>query len=737
MALQTEGGSGVRAERAQAGADAGRRQGRPTRGPFARLSSWLPALVCAGVALVLRVIYLAQSSANPLRSHLGLDMAGYDRWARAILQGHGLGEVPFSQAPLFPLLLSLIYAVCGPDPSRALMVQVLPGIAAVILVARAAGEWRGPFAAWTAGLLLALYKPAIFYTGVLLPPVWSLLAASVVVFLVLRMPAHPEGMSRLRLLCVGLCFGLLALAQPAALVAVIPATWWLYGEGSAKAGAGAREAKGAAGRVAGLARARGGWVVPAWLGAGAALLLLATLLYNGIGGRAWSPIAVNGGINLYIGNGPEANGAYVRPRGMREDRDLLGLEAARTALVTNRVAATRRASAWPASTDAPIPGVSCAAANRYWTRQAMSAIAGHPGKALALYARKLLFFFGQYEVPQIESLPFESRYALLLRLPLPGMALLIALGLLGLLLLWGDPVARYLGASVMAVALGVSAFFVTARFRLVAVPFLTVLAGAGVAELAHALRRGTTSPRLYKRAWLGLAAAVGGGLLLSFNLTGIDTKASEGQYHFRLGTIREKDQQSVGAMEEYIKALACDPTLGKAEVNLGALLARSGRLTEARTHLENGVRLDPQSAIGLVNLGQLDQLEGKTPQALEAYQAAVRVDPALLSARESLAYVLYEAGRLPEARTELGAALILAAPGSAPATRTRSLASLMDERARSGAQDASTNPLLRQADLRLIQGDVPGAARLYREAATKPPVDEARRMLRKIGTDPG
>ena len=109
------------------------------------------ALVCAAVALLLRLFYLTEAAGNPFWRHLGLDMTGYDEWAQAILHGHGLGEAPFTQAPLFPLLLSAAYAVVGTDPVRALWIHLLPGTLAVFLVAHAAGIWKGSAAAWGAG----------------------------------------------------------------------------------------------------------------------------------------------------------------------------------------------------------------------------------------------------------------------------------------------------------------------------------------------------------------------------------------------------------------------------------------------------------------------------------------------------------------------------------------------------------------------------------------------------------
>lgn len=590
------------------------RRGRP---------GWIPAAVCAGAAVLLRAAYLIESAENPFRVHLGLDMAGYDRWARAILEGRGLGEAPFPQAPFFPLALAALYGLLGPDPVRVLWAHLLPSAAAVFLAADAARRWRGAVAAWAAGILLALYKPAIFYTGTLLPPVWTLFLAALALWISLRLflpssgaeaaggrsgrqgaPSSPRGLAA----AGGLAFGLLATAQPAAALGAAPAAWRLRRQRTALA---------------------------LWL-AGGALPVLFTLLYNGAAGEAWSAIAVNGGVNLYIGNGPEANGAYVRPPAMREDRDLLGIEAA------------RRLSGGGS-------GFGASEADRFWRERAWAHVAAHPARTAGLFLRKAALYFGAYEVPQVESLPFERRYSSLLRGPLPGMAVLTALAVFGLLLLRRDPEARWLAASAAVMAAGVCLFFVTARFRVATAPFLAVLAAGGVGAAlpgrgGSAGSRGASGPAAAaagRRPRELLIPGVAGAavlLLLWSNLPGLDRRASDGQYHYRLGVILEKENRTGEASEEYRRALELDPTLGKAEVNLGTLLARAGRLDEARPHLERGVGLDPLSAIGWTNLGQLHQLQGRPAEARAAFRRALEADPNHAAAARSL-QLLEEEGR--------------------------------------------------------------------------------------------
>lgn len=734
---------------------------------------FVAALATGALALILRLFYLLEASDNPLWRELGLDMQRYDAWARSVLAGSGLGPAPFTQAPLFPLLLSAAYAILGANPVAALWIHLIPGVAAVVLVAWVAGSWRGPSAAWAAGALLALYKPAIFYTGVLLPPAWLTGISAVAVFLGWRASGPDAG--PMRAVAAGAAVGVLSLGQPVSL-ALFPAmaAYLALGHPAPALGRGTRD--GWEGDAAGEPPRRSPrWgrqamgVRSLWLTLGVAFPLALSFLYNGLAGKTWALISVNGGVNLYIGNGPGANGAYVRPPGLREDRDLLGVEAARQAVETSRAspevsgepAAVSGEPAGPGSSESSKGGFTVADANRYWTRRALREMARNPLRTLRLYGRKLLYFFGQYEIPQIESLPFERRYSALLRAPLPGMAVLAALGLFGALLLFReDRTARWLSLSVLLFALGVSVFFVTARFRLPVVPWLAVLAGGGLSvPVDRYLRRGAPAagrsadvPPVSRNAAgvsrraIGIRAGVAVlfGALLSANLAGIDREAEQGQYVFRLGVIAEKAGRMEEAVEHYRAALAADPDQAKARINLGTLLARSGNLSEARPLLERGVELDPLSGIGHQNLGQLDLVEGRPADALREFLRALEIEPTLLSARESAAYLLYVDGRVPEARRQLETVAGQAPEGSPPRIRASRMLSILDTRdeiARArGSLTTGSRPAwwgaraLLEADVNLVQGRRPEAVQGYENASADPAAAVyARDALRRLG----
>ncbi|MEZ4654331.1 MAG: tetratricopeptide repeat protein [Candidatus Eisenbacteria bacterium] len=417
---------------------------------------------------------------------------------------------------------------------------------------------------------------------------------------------------------------------------------------------------------------------------------------------------------FFIGNGPDANGAYAPPPGMEENRDLLGVETAREAVEKD---------------DSEPSAFSFAQADRYWRQQAWAAISSDPGRAVGLFGRKLLLFFGQYEVPQIESFSYEKRYAAVLQTPLPGMAWLVALAALGLLLCAQDRIARWLGLSILTFAVGTALFFVTARFRLPVFPWLAVLGGAGIAEAVARVRRRTVGIRFA----VGVVTACAVLALSSVNLLGVDQEASEGQYSFRQGVLAERNRRTDEAIGLYRDALARDPNLAKANVNLGTLLARKGQLAEGLPFLERGAQLDAGSGIALQNLGQAYQVMGREAEARAQFEKAVLAQPDLVSARESLAYLLYAAGDIKEARQSLQTILFQAPKGSPPSLRAGTLLAVMDERTDLVKQltgpthpGSSVDPVwwkhpgLLQADLALAQRRMDEARRGYQAAAQDP-----------------
>ena len=100
------------------------------------------ALLIVTVALAVRLLHLWQLSATPFATVLMGDALSYDTWARTLADGDWWGTEVFYQAPLYPYLLGLIYAVFGADPMHARLVQALESMPAADCEAICAGFRR-------------------------------------------------------------------------------------------------------------------------------------------------------------------------------------------------------------------------------------------------------------------------------------------------------------------------------------------------------------------------------------------------------------------------------------------------------------------------------------------------------------------------------------------------------------------------------------------------------------------
>lgn len=96
------------------------------------------------------------------------------------------------------------------------------------------------------------------------------------------------------------------------------------------------------------------------------------------------------------------------------------------------------------------------------------------------------------------------------------------------------------------------------------------------------------------------------------------------------------------AIAVYQQALALDPELAEAHLNLGRLLHERGDFPAAERHYVQALSARPDDPLAAFNLGVVLQDQGKLEPAVAAYERALAEDPALADAHYNLAGV-YEA----------------------------------------------------------------------------------------------
>src|SRR5262249_46197228 len=136
------------------------------------------------VAFLLRLAHIWQMRRSPFFATLLGDARVYDEWAQRIAAGEWLGHDVFYQAPLYPYFLAVIYRIAGHSLLFVRIIQAVIGSLSALLLGAAATRLFSIRAGVIAGLMLALYAPAIFFDGLLQKSVLDVFFVSLALWLI-------------------------------------------------------------------------------------------------------------------------------------------------------------------------------------------------------------------------------------------------------------------------------------------------------------------------------------------------------------------------------------------------------------------------------------------------------------------------------------------------------------------------------------------------------------------------
>ena len=111
----------------------------------------------------------------------------------------------------------------------------------------------------------------------------------------------------------------------------------------------------------------------------------------------------------------------------------------------------------------------------------------------------------------------------------------------------------------------------------------------------------------------------------------------------------------MAAVEAYGRAIAADPGLVRARINLGRLLHETGRLDDAERVYRDALRASARDPLLLYDLGVLLEDMGRKGEALEAYRAALRQDPRFADCHYNLGLLCRRLGKPRDAIQHLAA----------------------------------------------------------------------------------
>lgn len=487
-------------------------------------------------ALALRAWNLWQlASQDPFFERPSVDERMYHEWAQSIARGDGFGDQVFLNGPAYPGFLALIYSVFGPSLFAAKAVQSALGVCDCVLVWALGRRLFTPAIALGGAGILAIYEQALFYPATLL--LEGAQGTLVLSLLWLCMWAQERG-GCARWAAAGACTGLAALARPTALLFGAAMLAW----------AALRPGPMRTRSLAALAYALG-----------LAALVLPATWHNARVGGDFVLVTYAGGMNLFIGNNPDARGEFnvpaLVPKALADDPD-----EQRAVFATLAERARGRPLA-PSEVSA------------YWAGRAAEFVREQPAAWLRLMGRKLALSVNAYEAWNVRSLTLARDASAVLRLPLLGFGAIAPFAALGLWVTrhsWRRLFPLY--AWLASVWVTLWAFFVLARYRVAAVPVLVLFAAAGGACAVAALRARRA------RTLAGMALALAG---LALAVHSPIARENLGMAYYNLANRFREQGATERAIDAYRRSLRIEPAYLSAWNNLARSYEDAGRLDEA------------------------------------------------------------------------------------------------------------------------------------------------------------
>lgn len=502
-------------------------------------------------ALLLRAFFLFAAYTHDIYwDLLLLDAQIYRETATRIAGGDWIaGSEAYTLGPLYPYVLGLLLWIFGEGNGVAYVFQQVLGLGSIAMTGLIGRHCFGSRAGIVAAALMALYAP--------LPMMeMKIMASTLSVFLALSgtlllMRAHARW-SLPGFLWAGVVLGLSCLARPNMLLFCGTAFCWLLWLGR---------------RPAPLRLA------PAFsllLGLGLAIAPAAMRNYAVEGDLVL--ISSQGGVTFYQGNNEKASGRYTLVKelgGDPKDQNQRARDLAEQALGRP----LRRSEV-----------------SYYWFGQGWRYLREHPGEAISLIGKKVLYWSGNQEISTEYLLPTERQLMPVLWLaPLP-FGIVLALAIAGIRRT-GKGKARHalLYMFIITNLVTVIAFFFSSRIRLPAVPFVCVLAGAGLIEIAARLR--DRRRRAGLAIWLLPSFAI---LIASAMPPAQPYRNSSANEFYNIGTVQYDAGRYEEAAASYRAALKDLDWRWEVHYNLGQTYRRLERWEDAAVEFQRVVDKNPE-----------------------------------------------------------------------------------------------------------------------------------------------
>lgn len=528
----------------------------------------------------------------------------YPYFAQIIAQGGDPGERILDLSPLYLYLNYLIFKLYGPNWEVLAIFQIFLGSLTCLLVFIIGEKIFGKATGLVAALILIFYANLTLIELTLEPEALVIFLNSLIVFFLLQIKEETKsGRALGKWLIVGGLLGLAIITKPNALlilpIAIIFNCW---------------------------VSSKSAFPIKSIL-----LMLLGVLIFLGpVTLRNYCQfndfilVTADSGKVFFHGNGPGATGmerADLPQQGFREENQE---EPDYAHALFRRVARNLSGQ-----------NLKPSECSRFWLKKAREHMQRNPLEALILEAKKGVFFFGNYEVHDIDSV--YKYYRKIKNWPFIPYGVISSLSILGMW--WARRKFKdifLLYAMVGVYFLTVLIFFAASRYRLPAVPFLSLFAGYTITLF---ISWGKEKKFKELITFIGLAIILFVATIFSFRseVLALDRWQMATRIHYVLGGNQYfKKGEYQRAIAELEKAIAWQPDFAPAYNRLGMAYAILKDFEKAEKNFQKVIELAPEVDQGYLNLGLLYELKGERDRAIFLLEKALALNPENRKAKEHL-----------------------------------------------------------------------------------------------------
>jgi len=580
---------------------------------FALNDSWIIFFI----ALLVRFIFLIDISKSPIFDDPIIDSMTYWKIARYMASYGSIYPEIFWQPIIYPILLSIFYFITHGSVFLVKCIQIIFGSLTAVLTYRLAGHYFERPVARTAGIIVALYTPLIFFETELLGT--GLETLCMVVLLLAHQQLVLRQSTMMRFGMTGLIGAIAILSRPNFLPGVVilsvQVMCSLYRE---------RE------RVLDFSKKTIAFVTSL-----TAPLLIAAVLNNGLGGPL-SPLPNSQGINAYIGMAPNYDERVnIRP----------GYQ-------------------WEKLTFLPIAhgAKSKKQEIEYYQKTVTREMLEHPSAVIKNGVMKLARFFTTRELPRNFSLYEFREFSYFLtvtvwKIGFIGFPYFFILGFAISGWIFGRRKLEFpFHVMLVTYSLSIVMVIVASRYRMPILPLLAILASYGGHELYQSF---------YQKKWSQVKLGLSGMVFLLIIGTLTPSFAEEGihylsELYYCVGTNYDRRGDFSGAISFYKKSIEFNPfnidslnnlgydygRLGESEAamsyfqkaleiqpseniynNLGSVYSKQKNWTLAREQFEKALQLNPKYPEAISNLGENYSKQGYYDQAISLFLQALEINP--------------------------------------------------------------------------------------------------------------